>query len=397
MTNALIRPEVSARRGATSSRSNIVFVINSLAGGGAERTLAQLLIALEDRLTDFETHVVLLDREEELHAVPAWVHKHVLDARHGFLRSARLLIPLLSTLSPVVTLSFLNRANCVSVVAARLLRYPCIISERIHTTSHFGTGFRAAMNKASVRLTYGLADQVIAVSAGVRDGLVAGYGIPSRKVRVIYNPIDGNRIRARAAEPPALLLPDRYIVGVGRLVANKNFRLLIEAYGAADIAEQLVIMGEGTERRDLERLIAELGLQGRVLLTGYVANPYPVIRGARALVSSSNAEGFPNALVEAMALGCPVVATDCESGPMEILAGRMMPRCTQATLAENGILVPTNSVEQLAQAIRIAFRADVSARYAQRGPVRADDFGVRKSAGQYWSTIAPHAEKRRAA
>jgi len=359
--------------------------------------LAQLLIALEDRLRDFETHVVLLDREEELHAVPAWVRKHVLDSRHSLLRSARLLIPLLSTLSPAVTLSFLNRANCLSVVAARMLRYPCIISERIHTTSHFGAGFRAAMNKASVRLIYGLADQVIAVSAGVRDGLIAGYGIPGRKVRVIYNPIDGDRIRARAAEPPGLALPDRYIVGVGRLVANKNFRLLIEAYGAAGIAEELVILGEGTERRNLERLIGELGLQGRVLLTGYVANPYPVMRGARAFVSSSNAEGFPNALVEAMALGCPVVATDCESGPMEILAGRMMPRCTQATLAENGILVPTNSVEQLAQAIRIACGADVGARYAQRGPVRADDFGVRKSAGQYWSIIAPHTEKRRAA
>src|SRR5438445_6110983 len=150
---------------------------------------------------------------------------------------------------------------------------------------------------------------------------------------------------------------------MGRLVSNKNFRLLIESYRSSGISENLVILGEGDERRNLERLISSFGLDGRVILPGYVKNPYPIIAGARLFVSSSNAEGFPNALIEAMVLGCPVVATDCNAGPMEILTRKMGPRCTEVTLAEYGILVPVNSAKSLTDAVRIAHRQDIRDTY----------------------------------
>ena len=118
----------------------------------------------------------------------------------------------------------------------------------------------------------------------------------------------------------------------------------------------MVILGEGRERRELERLVSRLGLEGRVILPGHMQNPYPIVGAARLFVSSSNLEGFPNALIEAMALGCPVVATDCDTGPMEILMGKMQARCTEVTLAEYGILVPVNSADLLADAIRIGCR-----------------------------------------
>ncbi len=372
-------------------RKRIVFVINSLTAGGAERALMHLLACMRDQLAAFDSHLVLLDREEERHPVPSWVTKHVLDARHELTTSVVRLVRALHELVPAVTLSFLNRANCANVIAGRILGYPCIISERVHTSSHFQGGPMAAINKAIVRLTYRFSDQVIAVSEGVRHDLVENYGVADRKVQVIHNPIDPQRISALGSERPTVDLPDGYILGIGRLTANKNFPLLIRSYLESGIAEKLVIMGDGQERGALEKLISQLGLDGKVLLVGYVQNPYPIIKAARALVSSSNAEGFPNALVEAMALGCPVVATDCDAGPMEILTGRMTARCQRVTLGKYGILVPTNSVDCLASAIRLGCEQSIRAAYAKSGRQRAKDFDVRNSVERYWSAIGAYA------
>ena len=388
----------SARRGQMSgcnqmrsASQNIVFVINSLTAGGAERALVDVLTYLEDRLRGYAVHLVLLDVEEELHAVPPWVQKHVLNANFSFLWSAISLTRLLRGLAPAVTVSFLNRSNCANVLSSKILKYPCIVSERTYPTSRFGAGLDAMITKVIMRLTYPHADQVIAVSEGVRADLMANFGVDGAKIRVIYNPVDTDRICERALETPSTRVPDPYIVSVGRLVPSKNFRLLIESYRSSSINENLVIVGEGEERRELERLVSRLGLEGRVILPGHMQNPYPIVGAARLFVSSSNLEGFPNALIEAMALGCPVVATDCDTGPMEILMGKMQARCTEVTLAEYGILVPVNSADLLADAIRIGCRENIRAKYSRRSRERARDFGTRNSIEQYWSVIASHA------
>jgi glycosyltransferase involved in cell wall biosynthesis len=374
----------------------IAFIVNSLTAGGAEHALVDLLAHLKDHLRDYAVHLVLLDVEEELHTVPPWVEKHVLNANFSFFWSTVLLARILKELAPRVTVSFLNRSNCANVISSKLLKYPCIISERTHPTSRFGAGLSALITKAIMRLTYPHADQVIAVSEGVKRDLITNFGVHGAKLRVIYNPVDTSRICERVLEASSISIPQPYIVSVGRLVPSKNFPLLIESYRSSNITENLVILGEGEERRKLEGLVSTLGLDGRVILPGHTHNPYPIIGAARLFVSSSNLEGFPNALIEAMALGCPVIATDCQTGPMEILTGEMQAQCTGVTFAQYGILVPVNSADLLAQAIRIGCSESVRRTYSQRGPERARDFGIRTSVEQYWSVIAPYAMNRRA-
>lgn len=370
--------------------NRIVFVINSLTAGGAEHALVELLVSLEDHLRDYSVHLVLLDVQEELHLVPPWVKRHDLNANFSFFWSAASLIRLLRELAPAVTVSFLNRSNCANVISSKILKYPCIISERTHPTSRFGAGLSAVLTKAMMRLTYPHADQIIAVSQGVRDDLIANFGVDAAKICVIYNPIDTDRICERALEVPTIRVPLPYIVSAGRLVPSKNFRLLIESFESSGIDDNLVILGEGEEREELEGLISSLGLEGRVILLGHIQNPYPIIRGARMFVSSSNLEGFPNALIEAMALGCPVVAADCDAGPMEILTGKMQAKCTDVILAEYGILVPVNSADMLSKAMRIGCCDSVRTKYSELSIKRASDFATRLSIEQYWSIIASY-------
>jgi glycosyltransferase involved in cell wall biosynthesis len=370
---------------------SIVFVINSLTAGGAERALIDLLTHLEKYLTGYTVHLVQLDLEQELHTVPAWVHKHVLNANFSFFWSTVSLARLLRHLMPAVTVSFLNRSNCANVISSKMLNYPCIISERTHTTSRFRAGLEAVITKAITRLTYPYADAVIAVSEGVKDDLVTNFGVREEKIHVIYNAIDTDHLCRRSLEASSVSVPGPYIVSAGRLVPSKNFRLLMESYRSSGISENLIILGEGEQRSELEALISSLRLDGRVVLPGHMDNPYPVIGAARLFVSSSNLEGFPNALIEAMALGCPVVATDCDTGPMEILAAGKQPRCTEITLAEYGILVPVNSADLLAEAIRLGCSENIRTTYSERSKCRAQDFGVRNSVEKYWSIIERYA------
>jgi glycosyltransferase involved in cell wall biosynthesis len=215
----------------------IVFVINSLTVGGAEHALSDLLAYMKDELRNHNVHLVLLDAEEDRHPVPPWVHRHILNANSSFFRSTLSLIRLLRELAPTVTVSFLNRANCATAISSKFLGTPCILSERTHPTSRFGSGPSAFLSRLIMRLTYPYANQIVAVSEGVGTDLIANFGVEAGKVRVIHNPIDTDRIVKRALETPSIKVPPPYIVSAGRLVPSKNFRLLIEAYRSSGITD----------------------------------------------------------------------------------------------------------------------------------------------------------------
>lgn len=365
----------------------IVFAINSLAGGGAERVLTTLLGGSAPWRNRYDIHLALLDDEPRAYAVPDWVEVHQLDARHKLLPSLKQLRALTERLSPDATLSFLTRANVANAWAMAGRGRPWLISERVNTSAHLGKGRGAIAARAMVRIAYPRAAHVIAVSEGVVDDLADNFGVQRARMSAIANPIDHDQIAALAAEPPAITPAGPYIVAAGRLVPNKNMALLLRAYAKADPDARLVILGEGPERPALERLAASLGIADRVDMPGFVANPFALLARAQAYAMPSNAEGFPNGLVEAMACGVPVVATNCASGPSEILADRPRSAVTGGIDVDAGALVPTDDVDAFAAALRRVLVEPRRSACGARARARSRAYGVEQAAANYWARI----------
>lgn len=186
------------------------------------------------------------------------------------------------------------------------------------------------------RLTYGRAKNVIAVSDDVSAILRSDYGL--KNVSRIYNPVDSKEILGQVDKPYQHSKP--YIVALGRYHEMKRYDLLIDAYAQSKLQTEcdLIIVGDGELRIELEAQIKRLKLQDKVHLAGTQSNPFPYLAGAKFLVLSSRTEAFPMVLIEALALECPIVATDCPTGPREIVRE-----------GENGLLVENENAQALSQ------------------------------------------------
>jgi glycosyltransferase involved in cell wall biosynthesis len=384
---AAAKPPVPIRR--------IAFVINSLGPGGAERVMNSLLHMAPKE--SWECHLALLDRETEWRTPPDFVHVHRLDCRFSLLASVRQLREKFAGLRPDIAVSFLVRANVATVAATAGTGAAVIISERSHLTTHLGgrhTGFRRWAAFAAPRLAYPRAHHVIAVSDGVRSDLIENFAVDPDLVTSIPNPYDLEHIGKEAQSDPQIPLPERFMVSVGRLVAAKGFDDLIQAYALAKPEIPLCILGEGPDRDRLEALIAAMGLDDRVHLLGYVKNPFAIVSRAELFVSASHCEGFPNAMAEAMTLGLPVLATDCPSGPAEILAGVETTHTRDVYEGEFGMLVPVGRPEAMARALYMMTNPARRARYSAMSRQRMDGFRIEVIADRYWKTFTDVLDRR---
>ncbi|MEP2750126.1 glycosyltransferase [Parasphingorhabdus sp.] len=358
-----------------------------MTGGGAERVMAALLLhskAYQDR---YDIVLALLDDEPAAYEIPDWVTLHQLDCRGSLLQSILQLRALERSLRPAATLSFLTRANVANWASRAGTGRPWNISERVNTGAHLGSGLSGHLSRNLIRLSYRHANHVIAVSQGVADGLSDAFGVPNDIISVIANPVDTARIARQALEKFPAHPDEPYIIAMGRLVENKNFGLLVDAFAASSIAGKLIIIGDGPLRADLERQIADHGLEERIILPGFVQNPFPLLAEAQFFVLPSNAEGFPNALVEAMSTGTAVVATNCRSGPSEILADKSNFPVEAMTLADFGILVPCNNIAAMADSLRYLQDDNTRQRFARLALTRTKDYTPEKAAQRYWHVI----------
>jgi glycosyltransferase involved in cell wall biosynthesis len=309
----------------------LAFFAAALPAGGAEKailTIAGGFAAKGDRV-----HLVLATAGGELMSqIPSGVALVDLQKKRAITSVAGLAMYLRRT-RPVALISALTHANLVAIVAtsAAATRTPVIVTEHtmLSKASRASSDTRERVMPTLVRFVYPHATSVVAVSQGVADDL--RISVPRLHPQVIPNPVPTD-LTERAKEATGHQWLDSptlpVILGVGRLVQIKAFDVLIRAVASlqAQTPCRLVILGEGDARRPLESLIAELGLDDRVALPGHVENPYAWMARARVVALSSRREGLPTVLLEALSLGKAIVATDCESGPREILQGGRLGR-----------------------------------------------------------------------
>jgi len=324
----------------------LTLVVPSLALGGAERVVARManhwaargdavtVITLSAPVTDTYpldppvTRVALDLMRDSRGSIGAFFNNWVRVRR---LREA------IRQSQPDTVISFTDRMNVVMLLACRSLSADTVVSERIDPSQQP----LGRMWSWLRRRVYPRARALVVQTESVRqqmEPLMCG-----RTIYVISNAVD-----APTGDWPARELRQStgslQLAAMGRLAPQKGFDLLIDAFARA--AEDkpnwsLSILGEGPERRRLDEQIHERGLEGRVRLCGWVSDPTAVLRNCDAFVLSSRFEGFPNALLEAMALGLPSIALDCPSGPAEIIRNEV-----------DGLLVPTGDVSALTAAIR---------------------------------------------
>jgi glycosyltransferase involved in cell wall biosynthesis len=327
-----------------SVNGHVAFFLPELRAGGAERvflTLAKNFVAM-----GLHVDLVLARLEGELLTeVPPGVRLVPLSGQQSYGRTALAvttlprLIRYLRANRPDAMLSTMTGTNLLAVVAHRLARVPTRLVLREAATLE---NLRHPMYLPLMRFLYRRADAVVVLSQFMKNQLEKALRLPPDKVIHIPNPIDLERIRRDAAEP----LPDDfdasrpYAVAVGRLAPQKDYMTLLDAFRVVVQTSplRLVILGEGPDRAMLETRIRELELGDRVELRGYDPNPYRWMARADLFVLSSRWEGMPNTVLEARALGIPIVMTEYDISARE--AGGM-----------SAILVPVGDPETLARAI----------------------------------------------
>lgn len=260
------------------------------------------------------------------------------------------LVRYLRTARPEALVSSMAVINCLAVVAHRLARSKARLSLVEHSTLSRETAqhwTRRVLPPTMARL-YPMADAVIAVSRGVADDLAREIAYPRERIEVILNaavtPALMERAKAPAEHPWFNDGGPPVVLGVGRLVYQKAFDVLLRAFAEVRRTRpcRLVILGEGRDRPELEQLAAELGVAEDVSLPGFVIDPMPYFARADVFALSSRFEGLAMVIIEALASGVPIVSTDCESGPREVLGG-----------GRYGDLVPLEDPPALAAAISV--------------------------------------------
>ena len=342
----------------------IAFVTTNLRGGGAEKSVLRVAADLHSR--GHSVHVVLLESIAD-HAVPDGIVLHSLTAAgeaasKGWLgrrisawRLRRLFEALERFDAIVSTLPYCDEVVVLAGLEPAWFRIANTLSVEIDLLRRT-SALKAKRRLLRYRRIYD-GRNLVAVSDGVARDLRETLGFSRANVVRIYNAIDAVAVRRLAAEPEQDLPREPYLIHVGRFVPQKRHDLLLDALRRASLSHRLVLLTNPAPA--LERLIAEKGLAARVTVAGFRRNPFPWIAKADLLVLSSDHEGMPNVLLEALACGTRVASTDCPSGPREVM---------QRELAR--FLAPCGDADALAKAMRAALLAprpqaeDVLARFA---------------------------------
>lgn len=358
-----------------AERHRLAFLLPALKGGGAERVALTLIKDFVAR--GHEVDLLLMQAEGELLSLlPANVQ--VIDLKADRIRQAvPAIVSYLRREKPDGIQVSMWSLTVAGIVAHRLSRSRArlVVSDHAAMSKQYGNSgwLRRTFMKWSIRLFYPLADARIVVAREAADDLARLTGLPRRAFEVVYNPVYPPQSEA----DPALDVdglwggPSPRILNVGQMKSQKNQKLLLDAFarmtGHRDA--RLIICGEGELRGELEAHADKLRIAGNVSMPGFLADPTAFYRSADLFVLSSDYEGYPLVLIEAMRCGLPIVSTDCLSGPAEILGN-----------GEFGRLTPCGDAERLAEAMLDELAA---ARDSERLMARAEQLSGAHTADRY--------------
>ena len=295
----------------------------------------------------------------------------------GCERARQALLPLRRLVrrdGPAILCSTIVHANIVAAACITGLRNPPKFVAR-ETNSHRMRDNLSLAQRAVVGRVYRRAAAVVALSEGVRRELIEDYHLEPGRVVTLHNPVDVDDFHSRTL---GAVRPWRgggpMVVAAGRLVRQKGFDILLHAFaGMRSGGSRLAILGEGPERAGLWKLAGELGVAGRLIMPGHVADPAPWLAHAAAFALSSRWEGFGHVLVEAMACGVPVAAFECPHGPTDIVDHE-----------ETGLLLPPGDSRALSEALdRLLEDRKLADRLRDAGRTEARRFSAPVIAGQY--------------
>tara|TARA_B100001059_G_C17836435_1_gene588500 strand:+ start:3917 stop:4999 length:1083 start_codon:yes stop_codon:yes gene_type:complete len=304
---------------------NVCFVISSLRQGGAERVVS--LIANElTQINNFSVNIITVNKAMPAYALSSSVTLHDLQVRNNKTLPLNSIERVFKTtkkireIKPDIIISFMTATNCETIIASKIVRKPLIISERSNP-------YFSCVNifwKAWRRIGYPFVDRLVCQTQGSKD-----FYSWVKRTTVIFNPVRNikTQLCTNKKEP--------FILAVGSLKPEKGFDLLIKAFALAvtnnkTLNWKLIIVGEGSERSNLEKLIVDLRLESKVALPGASKNVDDYYSTASIFALSSKYEGMPNVLVEALSCGLPCISFDCDYGPSEVLANE------SGVLIENG-------------------------------------------------------------
>lgn len=352
----------------------IAIFLPSMAGGGAERVVLASARDLVSR--GHQVDLVLISASGELlPLVPPEVR--IIDLKQDRFRSAlRRLARYLRQARPDALHAVMWPSTVIAILAHRLARSKArlMVSDQVALSGQVRAPLQRAILKATTRLFYPLADVRVLCSAAAADDLARLSGIARDRFEVITNPTEPPATIATNPRVEALWGEGRpRIITVGSLKDQKNHALLLRAFARLeDYPEaRLMIVGEGLLRGVLEAQAGELGVAGRVIMPGFDVDPWPYLASADLFVLSSDYEGFPLVLAEAMHAGLRIVSTDCLSGPAELTDhgrfGRLVP-CGDAAALSDAMAAalgkPADPARQRARAAAMAGPGQI-ARYSE--------------------------------
>jgi glycosyltransferase involved in cell wall biosynthesis len=330
-------------------KGNILLVIDSMGAGGAERvtlTLAQGFVN-----EGYKVDLIICDNIIRFE-IPENINLHILDFKKSFLdytKYSRKLHQMVDKIKETNKQDFdlilveLQKATKLMKNYKHHNIYFAIQSTLSQSSFRNRKGLRLFLKRKTLQNIYKSLN-IITCSYGIQDDLINVIKIQPKSIQTIFNPVDIDTIKELSLKNNSIN-EQNYIVHIGRLAQVKRHDILIKAFAKSTIDAKLVLVGDGEEKENILSLIKNLNIEDKVILTGFLQNPYPILKNAKLFVLSSEYEGLPTVLIEALALETLIISTNCKSGPREIMTGEL-----------EQYLVEVNNIESLSNKIEMVYK-----------------------------------------